>query len=123
MKLLNLKCPNCGASLDIYNNIETFYCPNCASKLILEGQSKDTLDAKVQIHVIDKEYETKQRELELKHLEELYREKLAAENKRRSQILDIIGWMIPIGLLVFIYYVLNSGFLSFRNIFRMWFGF
>lgn len=122
MKLLNLTCPNCGASLDIYDNIETFYCPHCESKLILEGQSKDTLDAKVQLHLINKEYEAKQKALELEHMEKLYKEKLALEDKRHSRIMNIIGWLIPIGLLAIVYYLLNSGFLSIRNMFRIIFG-
>ena len=32
MEFVTLKCPNCGASIDIEDGIDTFYCKYCGYK-------------------------------------------------------------------------------------------
>ena len=48
MNYISLKCPGCDADLEIENGIDTFYCRYCGKKVVVDGQSKDTLNAKVQ---------------------------------------------------------------------------
>lgn len=63
MEALNLHCPSCGAIVDIPDDIDTFYCSHCGTKLIISGQDKNTLDAKVRLRIAEKklEYDEKER--------------------------------------------------------------
>lgn len=49
MELHTLKCPNCDGSLEIEDGIDTFFCKYCGQKIILEGQSSETIKAKVKV--------------------------------------------------------------------------
>lgn len=53
MKLITLKCPNCGADIEIENGIDTFYCKYCGYKIILDGQSDAAINAKVRIKEVE----------------------------------------------------------------------
>lgn len=63
MEAFNLHCPSCGAIVDIPDDIDTFYCSHCGTKLIISGQDKNTLDAKVRLRIAEKklEYDDKER--------------------------------------------------------------
>lgn len=49
MKLHALKCPNCDASIEIEDGIDTFFCKYCGYKIYLDGMSDASINAKVQI--------------------------------------------------------------------------
>ena len=49
MNLFTLECPHCKAALDVEDGLDTFYCKYCGSKLIVEGMSGDSLDARVRL--------------------------------------------------------------------------
>ena len=36
MGLLNLKCTNCGGTLDVAENLEVFFCMHCGAKNVLD---------------------------------------------------------------------------------------
>lgn len=64
MKLITLKCPNCGSSLEIENGIDIFFCKYCGHKIMLAEQSPEAIHAKVSIkgmeheeNLADKKYE------------------------------------------------------------------
>ena len=63
MEAFNLHCPSCGAIVDVPDDIDTFYCSHCGTKLIISGQDKNTLDAKVRLRIAEKklEYDDKER--------------------------------------------------------------
>lgn len=48
MKYHQLKCPNCGADLEIEDGINTFFCKFCGTKLLID-QSDSVIQAKVDI--------------------------------------------------------------------------
>ena len=54
MKLLQMKCPNCNADLQIDDGIESFFCQYCGTKIILEGQSNAAIRAKARLKTLDK---------------------------------------------------------------------
>ena len=54
MKLSSLSCPNCGASVEIEDGIDTFFCKYCGYKIILEGQSDAAYRAKTKVKRMDK---------------------------------------------------------------------
>ena len=47
MKIIQLKCPSCGASLEAEDNLEKFYCKYCGAKIVLAEQDKAVIGAKV----------------------------------------------------------------------------
>lgn len=59
-----LQCPNCGASIDIDDGLDTFYCKYCGYKIILMGQSDQAYRSRTEIQgmrhrerMLDKEFE------------------------------------------------------------------
>lgn len=69
MKMLQLRCPNCGAMLDLKDDIGTqCFCNYCGTKILLDEQQDSVINAKVRIkelehekYKIDKEYEEQRR--------------------------------------------------------------
>lgn len=49
MKLQSLNCPNCNATLEIENGVDTFFCMHCGHKIVLTDMSDAAYRAKVQI--------------------------------------------------------------------------
>lgn len=49
MKLCALKCPNCGASIEIEDEIDAFYCKYCGYKIVVNDLSDAEINAKVKI--------------------------------------------------------------------------
>ena len=69
MQMAKLVCPYCGATLSIENGIDSFYCTYCGGKILLQGQDKNAIEAKVKL----KEFEHKER---LQHNQYDYQERL-----------------------------------------------
>lgn len=61
-----MKCPACGATLDVEDEIDTFYCKYCGTKVIVEGQSPEVIKAKTKIKLADKEIEKEKVKLDYK---------------------------------------------------------
>ena len=57
MKMVKLICPHCGATLSVGDGIDSFYCQFCGGKILLTGQDKNAINAKVKL----KEFEHKER--------------------------------------------------------------
>lgn len=71
IRMVNLTCTNCGASLDLDIDSLQLYCPFCGNRLMIDvEQMKDIL--------LEKE-RTKQKGLEYKHEKEMTVEKAKAE--------------------------------------------
>ncbi len=74
MTFHQLKCPNCGATLNVDNGLDTFFCQYCGTKLISDGQSDMAIRAKADVILADKaiERDRQQHEYEERkmHLEE-----------------------------------------------------
>lgn len=54
MEFVQMKCPNCGADLEVEDSIDSFYCKYCGTKILVEGQSKHVVNAKAKIRMMDK---------------------------------------------------------------------
>lgn len=99
MELHALKCPNCDGSLEIEDGIDTFFCKYCGQKIVLEGQSKETIKAKVKIkgfqHVENLQKSMHQHHENIqKSKDDLAKYKIdakAAEDKRTNKLLAGIG--------------------------------
>lgn len=64
MEFHQLKCPNCGATLTIENDIDTFFCQYCGTKLIADGQSDVAIRAKADIKLAEKAIERERQQQE-----------------------------------------------------------
>lgn len=47
MKIIQLKCPKCGAPLEAEDDLEIFFCKYCGQKIILAEQSNAQIGAKM----------------------------------------------------------------------------
>lgn len=56
MKIVSLKCPNCGANLKLEDNKEIFYCSYCRAQLIKEEEKSINYNEK--INIVDHKFET-----------------------------------------------------------------
>lgn len=105
MELKSLYCPNCGASLEIEDGLDTFFCKYCGHKILLQGQSKAAYDAKVRL----KHMEHKERLQEKRDAQERYRMEFKQKDERRTFaiVFSIFGAIIAMCLII--YAIGNSG--------------
>lgn len=94
MELKSLFCPNCGASLEVEDGLDTFFCKYCGYKILLHGQSKAAYDAKVRV----KNMEHKERLQDKRDAQERYRMEFKQKDERRSLAicLGIFGTILVI---------------------------
>ena len=93
MKIIQLKCPSCGASLEAEDNLEKFYCKYCGAKIVLAEQDKAVIGAKVFKDFLAYRERNAERRAEEKRQE---LEKEREENKRNDRFLAcmLIGFAI-----------------------------
>ena len=98
MELKSLFCPNCGASLEVEDGLDTFFCKYCGYKILLQGQSKAAYDAKVRV----KHMEHKERLQEKRDVQERYRMEFKQKNERRTLaiVFGILGAIIALCLII-----------------------
>ncbi|MCR5600087.1 MAG: hypothetical protein K6G33_05035 [Ruminococcus sp.] len=80
MKLITLKCPNCDATLEVQDGIDTFYCMYCGNKIMLDGMSKVAYQSKVKV----KEMEHKEHIVDKQNEQERFKLIMKAEEEKRS---------------------------------------
>lgn len=104
MKMHVLKCPNCGASIEIEDGLDTCYCKYCGYKIILEGQSDQAYKSKTRIKELEHEERMADKALEqVKSKLEAKRNKEKEDNKeywkmmKGGLILTILMVLIMIG--------------------------
>ena len=88
MKLISLRCKNCGAELQADPGRKEIYCSYCGTKLIVDN------DFQITSRIVDearlKEAEVRLKELEYEHERELRQEKLQTEQKKVFRIVVLI---------------------------------
>lgn len=82
MNLFTLECPHCKAALDVEDGLDTFYCKYCGSKLIVEGMSGDSLDARVRLREMEHEERLQDAKYEYKRFKKLHKAKEERSNSR-----------------------------------------
>ncbi len=63
-KVKEVKCPNCGASVDSSGFIDTMFCNYCGTQLLLYDQSDAAVIAKAHVRIAELNHEQKRREFE-----------------------------------------------------------
>lgn len=98
MELKSLFCPNCGASLEVEDGLDTFFCKYCGYKTLLQGQSKAAYDAKVRV----KHMEHKERLQDKRDAQERYRMEFKQKDERRTLaiVFGILGAIIAMCLII-----------------------
>lgn len=98
MELKSLFCPNCGASLEVEDGLDTFFCKYCGYKILLQGQSKAAYDAKVRV----KHMEHKERLQDKRDAQERYRMEFKQKDERHTLafIFGILGIIIAMCLII-----------------------
>ena len=114
MQMVKLVCPHCGAALSVENGLDSFYCQYCGGKILLTGQDKSIIDAKVKL----KEFEHRER---LQNNQYAFQERAQKSNqdyelkKRQNRFLTsflmisiiggvILGVVMIIGLVLIEYF-------------------
>lgn len=98
MELKSLYCPNCGASLDAEDGLDTFFCKFCGYKILLQGQSEAAYNAKVSV----KYMEHKERLQDKKNAQERHLTESKQKNERRTLaiLFGILGAVFAIWLII-----------------------
>ena len=110
MKAYNLKCRNCGASLEINTEQTVAFCQYCGAKLLLDDGS-----TKTQTRIIDdariKEAEVRLREIEYRHAQE---EKAIDHRNKQLDLWykSLVAWAV-IFVLILILSAFADGFKGF----------
>ena len=100
VRMINLTCTNCGASLDVDLDNMIVYCPFCGQKLMIDA---DQLS-----NIIEQKELTKRKDLEYKH------EKDMAEMKQKQSKSDFGQAMLTLFIILLLFFIL--GFLQKINL-------
>ena len=94
MKLINLRCANCGAELQIDAERKQAFCTYCGTKLLVDDESIHITN-----RIIDearlKEAEIRLKELEYQHEKEL-REETIRQEQKKSERISVIVFLIAL---------------------------
>ena len=103
MKVKSLKCPECGANLEIEDGRTSCYCQYCGCKLILDDEKQEyTINKNININ------RTTRRIDDAKILREEYKEK---KDKRDTAVGLICGLGIPLAIIlaIVLYFSISGG--------------
>jgi uncharacterized Zn finger protein (UPF0148 family) len=103
MKMLALKCPNCGASVKAENGIDTFFCRYCGYEIILDGQSAASVKAKASLKRMEHEKALAEEKLTHKKVlqeKNLSHERYKIEQERKKTKTGWVALVIAIVLIV-----------------------
>ena len=104
MKFYKLQCPNCGANLEVEDELDSFFCKYCGTKIFIADQHPEIVKAKAAVHIADTNVELEkirlQHELDLKKFEE---EKEHRDAIFVFKVLGVLfaGFFIAIGIISF----------------------
>lgn len=99
MNLIQMKCPNCHGDLEIEDNLDTFFCRFCGTKLYLDGQSKEVIEAKTKLKMADKELEL---EKERHHMELEAQEAKRKDDIKRALYAALV-WFVACAIIFLIF--------------------
>lgn len=88
MNLIHLRCPDCGADLEVDNSREFCFCQYCGTKIILEDQSASVRRTKARLKTIDKFLDQREAQQIRKMEDRRIREETAREERRRREEIE-----------------------------------
>jgi len=94
MKLINLKCTNCGADLQVDPERKQVFCSYCGTKLLIDDETINITNRFVDEARL-KEAEVRLKELEYEHEREM-REELLRQEQKKSHRLSLMVYLAAI---------------------------
>lgn len=97
MKVISLKCPDCGATFDLDKEREVCFCSYCGHKILLDKEQQE-----ITYRTID---EAKIKELEYTYKKEEIERKLATKKKKtiyKTKLILFCIWVIAVIILWFL---------------------
>jgi DNA-directed RNA polymerase subunit RPC12/RpoP len=103
MKMYVLRCPNCEASVEIEDGIDIFQCKHCGYKIVMDGQSEASLNAKVLIKEMEHSERLKEKELSQERyiIEQKAKEKSKTRKLSALSVIAIIVGAIIVSVILF----------------------
>ena len=124
IKLISVKCPDCGAQLNIEEGRKTAFCSYCGAKVILSNENEITFRHVDEANLKKAETErmVKLKQIELMEKRQVYVSKKTSYRIKASIVLAIVGvGMIIIGYLIPSQSLLKIlGFYPFLGIVYIW---
>lgn len=115
MNLVHLRCPDCGAELEVDNSREFCFCQYCGTKIILEESDASVRRTKARLKTIDKFLDQREaqqiRKMENRRIREETKaeeRRLKAELQHKRQILTVIISVILFVLMAIICFYPNA---------------
>ena len=99
MKLCALKCPNCGASIEIEDEIDAFYCKYCGYKIVVNDLSDAEINAKVKIKSM--KHHEKMQEKKYANDKEKWALKERSASNSAKRVFIIVMLSVLSGIIVF----------------------
>lgn len=98
MELKSLHCPNCNATLDVEDGLDTFFCKYCGHKILLDGQSEAAYKAKVNV----KRMEHEERLQDKRDAHERFKIEAEQKDQRKTLliVMSIFGSIIVLCMIV-----------------------
>lgn len=94
-----LKCPQCGANLEVENDLDVCYCKYCGCRIIMHGRSDEAYKAEAKIKGMAHEETMLDKQIAFeKYKMQAAKEEKQAEN--RSEARYMVGAFVFIGLCV-----------------------
>ncbi len=90
MEIKTLKCPNCGANLDVENGIDTFFCKYCGNRIVIEKS-----DAYYQAKTAEKQFEHERATQERRYQNQQAEWERQETSKRREHKRSITASILP----------------------------
>ena len=96
MKIASIKCPDCGATLDVDEDREQVFCSYCGAKIMLQNENEH-IERKIDQAAIEQE---KTNRLIVQHQIEMEKQEAARQDEHRQR--NIIIWAGITGVLLLV---------------------
>lgn len=96
MNIISIKCPDCGASLEVDENREMVFCSYCGAKIVLQNENEH-IERKIDQARVEQE---KTNRLIVEHQIEMEKQEAAREEEHRQRNMMIWGGVTGVLLLI-----------------------
>ena len=110
MKMFELKCPYCGADLEVKDDLDTFFCIHCGGQIIMDGMDNNTVNLRIKAKEIDyKKYKIDKETQDKRHAREMkLEEKKEANRSERFITVAMVGLIVFMFLLATVVHFLEG---------------
>ena len=95
MKIIQAKCPNCGANLQLNDELKIQFCNHCGNKILLEDENKTTHH-----EIIDRNENVQNHYFDEAKIKQLDLEEKARQEKKRINLILLLVWLASLVVLL-----------------------